>query len=78
MKFLEGGNAGWVEAGYALTTAEPAFLDEPDDVRVRVHEYPGGMEKAMNDYLEWEIGLVDAVARDGTAAWLRAARAGTQ
>ena len=32
------------------------------------------MEKAMNDYLTWEIGLVDDVARDGTAAWLRTAR----
>ena len=28
------------------------------------------MERAMNDYLEWEIGLVGDVARDGTAAWL--------
>ena len=78
VKFLEGGNAGWVEAGYALTAAEPAFLDEPDDVRVRVHEDPGGMEKAMNDYLKWEIALVDDIARDGTAAWLRVAQAGTQ
>ena len=70
VKVLEGGNAGWVEAGYSLTSAEPEFLDEPDDVRVRVHEAEGGMEKAMSDYLEWEIGLVDDVARDGTAAWL--------
>ena len=71
VKVLEGGNAGWVEAGYPLTSTEPEFLDEPDDVRVRVHEAEGGMERAMNDYLEWEIGLVDDVARDGTAAWLR-------
>ena len=32
------------------------------------------MEKAMNDYLTWEIGLVDDVARDGTAAWLHMER----
>ena len=78
VKYLEGGNGGWVEAGYPLTDAEPQFLDEPDDVRVRVNEDPGGMEKAMNDYLEWEIELVHDVARDGTAAWLHGAQAGTR
>ena len=77
-RYLEGGNAGWVEAGFLLTTADPDYLDEPDDVRVRVNEDPGGMEKAMNDYLEWEIALVHDVARDGTAAWLHAAEARTR
>ena len=71
VRCLEGGNSGWVAAGYAMTSADPAFLDDPDDIRVRVHEDEGGMEKAMNDYLTWEIGLVADVARDGTAAWLR-------
>ena len=74
VRCLEGGNAGWTAAGYPLTAADPAFLDEPDDVRVRVNEDEGGMEKAMNDYLTWEIGLVDDVARDGTAAWLHMER----
>ena len=40
----------------------------------RVNEDPRGMEKAMTDYLTWEIGLVDDVARDGTAAWRRTER----
>ena len=74
VRCLGGGNGGWTAAGYPLTTADPVFLDEPDDVRVRVNEAEGGMEKAMNDYLAWEIGLVDDVARDGTAAWLRTER----
>ena len=74
VRYLEGGNGGWTAAGYPLTSADLAFLDEPDDVRVRVNEAEGGMEKAMNDYLTWEIGLVDDVARDGTAAWLRTER----
>ena len=74
VRCLEGGNGGWTAAGYPLTGADPAFLGAPDDVRVRVNEDEGGMEKAMNDYLTWEIGLVDDVARDGTAAWLRTKR----
>ena len=74
VRCLEGGNEAWTAAGYPMTAADPSFLDAPDDVRVRVNEAEGGMEKAMNDYLTWEIGLVDDVARDGTAAWLRTAR----
>ena len=61
-----------------MTAVDPAFVDPPDDVRVRVNEDEGGMEKAMNDYLEWEIGLVDDIARDGTAAWLHMAQGGEQ
>ena len=78
VRVLEGGNAGWVAAGYSLTAAEPRFLDDPDDVLVRVHQAEGGMEKAMNDYLEWEIGLVADVTRDGTAAWMHMERRGEQ
>ena len=76
VRALEGGNAGWVAAGHSLTAAEPRFLDEPDDVPVRVHEAEGGMEKAMHEYLEWEIGLVAEVVRDGTAAWLHGGHEG--
>ena len=71
VRCLEGGNEAWTAAGYPLTTVDPVYLDAPDDVRVRVNEAEGGMEKAMTDYLTWEIGLVDDVAREGTAAWLR-------
>ena len=74
VRCLEGGNGGWTAAGYPMTAADPTFVDPPDDVRVRVNEDEGGMEKAMNDYLEWEIRLVDDVARDGTAAWLHSER----
>ena len=76
VRVLEGGNAGWAAAGYPLTAAEPRYLDDPDDVLVPIHEAEGGMEKAMNDYLDWEIALPGEVARDGTASWLRTARGG--
>ena len=78
VRALEGGNAAWVAAGYPLTAADPRFLDDPDDVLVPIHEAEGGMEKAMNDYLDWEIALPGEVARDGTAAWLRRERGGAR
>ena len=71
VRVLEGGNAGWAAAGYPLTAAELRFLDDPDDVPVPIHRAEGGMEKAMHDYLDWEIGLPGEVAQDGTAMWLR-------
>ena len=67
---LEGG----IE-GHALATGMPAVaFDEPGDVPTPIHKAEGGMEKAMNDYLAWEIALPGEVARDGTAAWLRLQR----
>ena len=67
---LEGG----VE-DHALATGMPAAaFDEPDDGPVPIHKAEGGMEKAMNDYLDWEIALPGEAARDGTAAWLRTER----
>ena len=71
VRYLKGGNEGWAGVGHPMTSDDPVYLDKPDDVRVRVNEDEGGMEKAMDDYLTWEIGLVADVARDGTAAWLR-------
>ena len=50
----------------ALETGElergaPETVAEPDE----------GVEQAMRDYLTWELGLVEQIARDGTAHWLR-------
>ena len=38
VRYLEGGNGGWTAAGHSMTAANPVFLDDPDDVRVRVNE----------------------------------------
>ena len=66
-------DAGAGEAARAAGMPAAAF-DEPGDVPIPIHKAEGGMEKAMNDYLAWEIALPGEVARDGTAAWLRTQR----
>ena len=60
----------------ALETGElergaPETVAEPDDRWLKPYERDEGVEQAMRDYLVWELGLVEQIARDGTAHWLR-------
>ena len=60
----------------ALETGElergaPEAVAEPDDRWLKPYERDEGVEQAMRDYLAWELGLVEQIARDGTAHWLR-------
>jgi hypothetical protein len=42
------------------------MADEPDDVWLRPYDREKGVETAMREYLDWEVGLVRAVEADGT------------
>ena len=44
--------------------------DDPDDRWLKPYERDEGVEQAMRDYLDWELGLVEQVERDGTAFWI--------
>ena len=60
----------------ALETGEleqgaPETVAEPDDRWLKPYERDEGVELAMRDYLTWELGLVEQIAHDGTAHWLR-------
>ena len=63
--------------GEALETGpEPggegaSVADDPDDRWLKPYERDEGVEQAMRDYLDWELGLVEQVERDGTAFWIR-------
>ena len=55
-----------------LERGPPAVSDDPPDDRwLKPYERDEGVEQAMRDYLVWELGLVEQIARDGTAHWLR-------
>ena len=68
---LEGGTAAWRAAGYPLEAGGAANADEPEDRLLKPYQREAGVEQAMRDYLRWELGLVQEIARDGTAHWLR-------
>ncbi len=63
--YLDGGNAAWKAAGYALAT-EPLLADDPVDQWRKPYERSGDIRAAMNEYLAWEIDLLPRIARDGS------------
>jgi len=65
VRWLKGGNAAWAAAGFPLAT-DTKMADEPVDVWLKPYERPGDPKAAMNEYLSWEIDLLNRIERDGT------------
>ena len=63
---LDGGVVSWIAAGLDLETGLTRPANEPDDVYRRPYEGVDNAAEAMQAYLDWEFGLVDQLARDGT------------
>jgi rhodanese-related sulfurtransferase len=66
IRVLNGGNAAWSRAGYALVGGDAAMADEPLDVWLKPYERAGNSESAMREYLAWEVDLLPQIERDGT------------
>lgn len=69
VKALAGGTAAWAEADYPLETGETHMASEPNDVWLKPYERKGTIEDFMNEYLTWEIALVDQIKRDDTVTF---------
>lgn len=63
---LEGGNAAWVAAGQPLESGEIRLAVPRTDRYRRPYEGTDAPRAAMQAYLDWEFGLVEQLARDGT------------
>ncbi len=63
---LDGGNAAWTAAGLPLETGEARLASPRIDRYRRPYEGTDAPRAAMQGYLDWEYGLVDQLARDGT------------
>jgi len=61
---LAGGTQAWVEAGLPLEPGASHMADEADDVVLSARERNQDREAAMREYLEWEINLVNDMAKD--------------
>jgi rhodanese-related sulfurtransferase len=66
VKALAGGTAAWAQAGLPLEEGETNMASEPNDVWLKPYERKGTVEDFMNEYLTWEIALVDQIKRDDT------------
>jgi rhodanese-related sulfurtransferase len=59
---LEGGTAAWERAGFALESGFDAAQEPPDDMWHIPSSAQGGGERAMKQYLAWEVDLVKQLA----------------
>ena len=68
VKVLAGGNAAWRRDGLPLAAGVTDAADPVDDDAFwRPYERAENVDDAMHQYLSWEQGLVEQIARDGTA-----------
>ncbi len=65
VRWLKGGNAAWAAAGIPLST-DVKMADEPLDVWLKPYERAGDPKNAMNEYLSWEVDLLERIKQDGT------------
>jgi len=63
---LTGGTAAWRDSGLPLRTGRERLTVTPADVYKRPYEGTDNAASAMQSYLDWEFGLVEQLARDGT------------
>ena len=70
VRCLAGGNAAWTRAGHPVEAGDARMADEPIDAWLKPYERAAGIGAAMQDYLAWEIDLIDRIKRDGTCRFL--------
>jgi len=63
---LKGGTAAWIAAQLPLEEGETRLASPRIDRYRRPYEGTDNPREAMQAYLDWEFGLVDQLARDGT------------
>ena len=61
---LEGGTAGWRAAGLRLETGATRMLEPPEDVYYKPYDHQAQVEAAMQDYLQWEVALLERIRSD--------------
>ena len=63
---LEGGTAAWVDAGLPVDAGIKQTISPLNDLWNKPYERPDAPEQAMQEYLDWEVALVEQVKKDGT------------
>lgn len=65
VSFIQGGTPAWERAGLPLETGMPCALCAEDDIWYRPYTDVNASKEAMQDYFDWESGLVDKIKADG-------------
>ena len=67
---LTGGNAAWLASGLSMVSSDERHANPPTDRYRRPYEGTDSPQAAMQDYLDWEYGLVAQLERDGTHCFM--------
>lgn len=72
VRVLKGGTEAWTASGRTLESGiEGNTLNAIDDVWWKPYDNKQQVRQAMEDYLTWEVGLVEQVERDGLVEFRR-------
>ncbi len=63
---LEGGTDAWRAAGLSIEEGYANLAADREDIFYKPYDREGTVEDAMNQYLDWEIELINQIKRDGT------------
>jgi len=63
---LEGGTKAWRRAGLPTEEGYSNLAADREDIFYKPYDREGTVEDAMNQYLDWEIELINQIKRDGT------------
>jgi rhodanese-related sulfurtransferase/predicted metal-dependent enzyme (double-stranded beta helix superfamily) len=63
-RVLQGGTAAWRAAGLPMETGETRMLEPAEDVYYKPYDHRSQVEAAMQDYLQWEVALLEQIRRD--------------
>jgi 3-mercaptopyruvate sulfurtransferase SseA len=66
---LAGGTQAWKAAGLPLEEGNARIAAETDDVYYKPYDRQAQIEQAMQDYLDWEVALVEQVKREAYLAF---------
>ncbi len=70
VRVLAGGTAAWAASGRALVGGEERMADAAIDLVLKPYERASGVKAAMEDYLAWELDLLNRIERDGTCRFV--------
>ena len=68
---LAGGNPAWFDARLPVGTGLDRATCATDDVWYKPYDHASDYERHARAYLEWEVGLVEQIARDPTIRFRR-------
>jgi rhodanese-related sulfurtransferase len=71
VKWLKGGTVAWAAAGRPLAK-DVQMADEALDVWLKPYERPGDPKAGMQEYLTWEVDLIERIKQDGTTNFVPA------